>query len=69
METKAIVPEPASKPFWKSLTFFGGLLTFIGGGLSALGYNEIGTTLLGFGAGLGFVGLRQAKESIRWSFN
>lgn len=49
------------KAFWKSTTFYGAVLTFIGGGLSALGYTEIGMSLIGIGGSIGFVGLRQSK--------
>ena len=52
------------KALFKSKTFYGAILVFIGGGLSAIGLDPFGTLISSAGAALGFVGLRTAKNTI-----
>jgi len=47
-----------------SKTIWGAIFVFVGGGLVVVGYEQLGQSLLALGAGLGFIGLRTAKEPL-----
>lgn len=50
------------KDWYKSKTFWGAIFVFIGGGLSAIGIEQIGQPLMAIGTALGFVGIRTALK-------
>lgn len=50
------------KKWYESKAIWGGVLVFIGGGLSALGLESFGTPIMALGVGLGFVGIRIAQR-------
>ena len=50
------------KDWWKSKSIWGGLLVFLGGGLSAIGLDSFGQPVMALGGALGFVGVRLAMK-------
>lgn len=54
----------AEKKWYQSKAIWGAVLVFMAGGLSALGYTELGNILLTLGGGIGIVGLRLAESKI-----
>ena len=50
------------KKWYESTTMWGGVLVFIGGGLSAIGLDNFGNPIMALGATLGFTGIRRALK-------
>ncbi len=51
-----------NKPWYLSLGIWGGVLFFIGGGLTAIGLDPFGQPLMALGGAMGFVGVRRAQK-------
>ena len=49
------------KEWYKSIGIWGGVIVFVGGGLSAIGLEQIGAPLIALGLSVGFVGIRRAQ--------
>ena len=54
------------KKFWKSKTMWGAVLVVSGAVLSAVGYPDLSKIIMGLGASMGLVGLRDAKGKLKF---
>lgn len=50
------------KDWYKSKSVWGAVIVFIGGGLVAFGFQQIGEALIAIGTSLGFIGVRIAMK-------
>ena len=54
------------KKWYMSKTVWGAVLVLGGAVISALGYPDLSNALIGVGASLGIVGIRDANGKLKW---
>jgi len=54
------------KNYLKSKTFWGAVTVVVAGVLASVGYIELATLVGSLGAGLGFIGIRNAEGKLTW---